>query len=154
MSAGTTYAGAGPAGADPVGASSPTAVMVQSSNPALWDLATKQCLRDASGLLLRIHWVDQAVALALGIRVGSIASLPEMGHKLRQIKRAIPGQALQNQVEDYVNLALRALVDRQDIFVVRIVASVPVQSQIVIAISYMNLRLPSDSGLAKISIGF
>lgn len=153
MPAGTTFAGAGPAGADPVAPPSPTVVLVQSSNPALWDLATRSCPRDENGILKRIHWVDQAVALALGVRIGSIAAQPALGHRLREIKRAIPGEELQNQVNDYVNLALLDLLARGDIFLISVVASVPVQSQIVIAISYVNMRLPSPNGPSRISLG-
>jgi len=143
MSAGTTYAGAAPAGADPVGAYSDPAILVQSSNAALWDVATKTVLvDDTTGLVKRIHWVDQAVALSLGVQIGAIASQPTLGHTLRQIKRS-SGQKLEAEVRDAVRLALKTLLDNGDIVVTDIVTTVPVRSQIVVAVSYINLRIPN-----------
>lgn len=142
MPAGTTYAGAGPAGADPVGALSAPAILIQTSNAALWDVATKSVLVDAtSGLVKRIHWVDQAVALALGIPIGSLSSQPTLGHTLRLIKRG-DGPTLKAEVDDAVRLALKTLLDAGDIVVISVVTTTPIRSQIVVAVSYMNMRLP------------
>lgn len=149
MGAGETWAGYAPAGTDLHPAYSAPAVLVQTSLAALWDLATRSVPRDeATGLVKRIHWVDQAVALALGVQYGSLTSQPDLGHKLRQIKRAA-GPQLVNEVEDAVRLALVDLLDRGDIAVTSLVVTTPKVSQIMVALSYVNLRLPTSTPNAK-----
>lgn len=156
MPAGSYAAGSGFAGADPVAAWSDPPKVIQTSNAALWDLSTRTVSRDeATGLVKRIHWVDQAVALALGVPLGSLPSSPNLGHRLRLIKRAA-GPQLEAQVVDAVNLALADLLERRDISLISIVVNTTTRSQIVVAVSYVNLRLNprSNQNTETISAAF
>jgi phage gp46-like protein len=152
MPAGFFYAGAGFAGADPVAAPSTPAVVLQTSNAALYDLATRSVPRDENGLVKRVHWVDQAVALALGVSLGALPSSPTIGHRLRQIKRAA-GPKLATEAEDAVNEALADLLDRGDIAIITISVTTSVRSQIIVAVTYVNLRT-NPKFAANLSVAF
>lgn len=143
IGAGMFAAGLGPAGLDPVGAYSAPGILSQldGTQVALFDLATKSVPRDATtGLVKRIHWVDQAVALALGITNRTLSSQPSLGNRLRLIQRNDPLR-LEAEVKDAVRVALLALVDRRDIIVTDLQISQPVRSQTVVAVWYLNLRI-------------
>ncbi len=97
-------------------------------------------LFDDDGELLRsIDPTDQAVALALFIRQGTLASVPEMGatfRSIRKIDRYTPAK-----VNEALRLALASLVRAKSIEVVRVqVETQRVNGRIVLAVSYRNLR--------------
>lgn len=138
MGAGTGAAGSAPAGADPF-TSTPPGTVVQ-LDPVRYDPSTRSFPRDPdTGLIETIHWVDAAVVLALTIQNGSHASYTTLGNALRDIVRA-GGPSLQSQVEDRVRIALKALLDRKDIVVTSIQTATPLRGQVVVAVSYINLR--------------
>jgi hypothetical protein len=157
MPAGFYSAGTGFSGADPVAAFSLPPKVLRTTNAALWDLSTKTVLRDeATGLIKRIHWVDQAVALALGVQLGSVPSDPGLGHRLREIKRSSEAK-LKTACIDAVNQALSALIERNDIAVFAIAVNASVRSQIAVAVSYANLHTnPSRNkqNAEKLSVAF
>lgn len=143
VGAGTTFAGAGPAGLDPVGVYSTPGILspTDGSQVALFDLATRSIPRDPTTLLVkRIHWVDQAVALALGITNGKVTAQPSLGNRLRLIRRNDP-KRLEAEVKDAVRVALLALTTRRDILVTNVQISQPVPSQTLVAVWYLNLRI-------------
>lgn len=142
MPAGTYPAGTGFAGADPITYSPLNTAprIVGSNSSVLYDLATKSVPRDANGFVKRTHWVDQAVSLAMGVQKGDLPSSPTIGNRLRRIKRA-SGEKLVSEVEDAVNEALFDLVSRGDITILAIAVNSAVRSQIIVAVSYVNLRL-------------
>jgi hypothetical protein len=141
--AGTTFAGAGPAGLDPVGSYSSPGILspIDGSQVALFDLASRSVPRDLTTFLVkRVHWVDQAVALALGITNGKLSSQPTLGNRLRLIGRNDP-QRLEAEVKDAVRVALLALTSRRDIVVTNIQITQPIRSQMIVAVWYLNLRI-------------
>ena len=139
--AGTFSAGNGsPAGLDPVQPPSAVAIVPKPTQPPLFDISIRQFRRNSDGTLATIHWVDQAVALAMGIPAGGITSAPGIGNTLRKIKRAA-GPRLQSDVKDAILVALGALIARNDITIVELTVLTPVPSQILIALTYVNMRL-------------
>lgn len=148
--AGTSPAGIGPAGADPVGDYSSTAIVDLSGGGVLvsrFDLSTHSIPVDpVTGLIKRVHWVDQAVALALGVTNGKLTSQPSLGNRLRLVQRNNRIR-LQAEVNDAVRVALTALIDRGDIVVTDIQISIPVPSQTIVAVFYLNLRLSPTTKL-------
>lgn len=140
--AGTSYLGAAPAGLDPVAALSASGIgtKVDGTQVALFDLATRSSPHDALGYVKRIHWVDQAVALALGITQGKLTSNKTLGNRLRMIPRGDLRQ-LQAAVEDAVRIALARLLEQRDIVVTSIVTTSPIRSQLIVVVNYVNLRL-------------
>lgn len=146
--AGAFPAGYGPAGLDPVGALSTPGILVQipGTQVALFDLASRSMPRDPAGLVKRIHWVDQAVALALGVTNGKLTATPKLGNRLRFIQRNDPIR-LEAEVKDAVRISLLALIDRRDILVTDVQVSQPVPSQILVRVWYLNLRLLTTPNL-------
>lgn len=138
MGAGQYAAGYYPAGFDP---NTVTArKKVAQTDPVLFDLATHNTLRDADGLLKTIHWVDQAVALALGVDQGSFAAQSKLGNRLRRIKRSA-GPTVAAQCRDAVENALSALLNRRDIAISKLAVDTAVRNRIVVTVAYVNLRL-------------
>jgi hypothetical protein len=148
VGAGTSGAGAGPSGADPVGEYSTPGIIKPPAGEmvAKFDLATHSVPRDVNGLVERIHWVDQAVALALGVTNGKLTSQSSLGNKLRLIKRNSPLR-LDAEVKDAVRVALFNLIDRRDIVVTDVQISQPARSQILVRVWYVNTHLSPASSL-------
>lgn len=121
---------------------------------AHWDLSTRTVLRDeATGLIKLIHWVDQAVALALGVEQGGVTSNPELGHTLRKIKRGAAA-SLDNDAKDAVRQALNDLIKRGDIAVVGFATDTSRRSQLIVKVSYINLRItpPRDTQIVTLAV--
>lgn len=148
------YLGAGsrPAGSIAAGQEVPngfSAVAILPSLDAgmvpLFDISTKQFVRDpVTNLVKMVHWVDQAVALALGVNAGKFSAQTSLGNKIRQIRRNTP-ERLQSGVEDAVNVALASLLDRKDITLMSVRVTTPVVSQILVSVYYVNLRMPTST---------
>ena len=139
---GSVPAGAAPAGYDaPVYTSSLAASLAPQRQAVLYDPATRGAVRDpATGMLRTVHWVDQAVALALTVNAGSLSANTTLGNRLRAIPRSA-GPRVRAEVEDAVREALSALLDRKDIGVTSVGVASPVRGQITVVVSYVNLRL-------------
>ncbi len=149
LGAGTAPAGEGPAGLDPVAEPSTPGILVQpdGTQVAFFDLATRSFPFDpVTGRVKRIHWVDQAVALALGVTNGTLASQSSLGNRLRFIRRN-DRYRIEAEVTDAVRVALLALTGRRDIIVTSIDITQPVRSQIIVAVWYLNLRLSPTTKL-------
>lgn len=138
--AGTAPAGTTFVGADAIQDPSAVGRLLHTELVPLYDLGTRTFPRNpVTGFLKLVHWVDQAVELALGITNGSFTAQSSLGNKLRSIKRA-GGNSLQANVLDAVQIALAVLLTRKDILVVDIAISTPIRGQIVVAPTYINLR--------------
>jgi hypothetical protein len=118
----------------------------------LFDLKTRSVPRDSTGLIKRVHWVDQAVALALGVTNGTLSSQVGLGNALRFIRRN-DFQRIIAEVTDAVRICLLDLISRRDILVTDVQVTTPVRSQIVVAVYYINLRT-SDPGSIPDNIAF
>jgi hypothetical protein len=136
------YAGQGPAGAQSVADYSAPGKTTK-TNAVYWDLQTKAVLRDSEGKVREMHWVDQAVALALGVTQGNHASDPTLGNRLRFIPRNSPDK-LQNAAEDEVRRVLKDLTDRADIVLLSIETNAQVRGRLIVIVKYINRHLTPD----------
>lgn len=139
LGAGTSPAGFGPAGAAPIVIVAPSTAPPQPT-ARLFDLGTRSFPIAANGSLATTHYVDQQVNLALGIEVGSVASVGTFGQTIRRIQR-LSGPRLQSQVNDAVNVALALLLRNGDIRLLGVAIDTSVRGRLVVAVSYLNLRL-------------
>lgn len=138
MSAGSFAAGSTPAGYDSVYAS---VGKVRRLPQALYfDLATADFPIDANGFYKSVHPVDQRVALSLGVLEGTLASVPELGQRLRRITRISPTRA-KRAVEDVIDLALDDLIEAGDIRLERVEVDTSIRGRTLVAVNYVNLRL-------------
>lgn len=137
MGAGSFPAGLGLCGLDPL----PNPVPPRSVTFPValqYDGQSKDFLLDANGEYLSIHPVDQAVALALILGLGTISSAPSAGAAFRQIKRIT--NTTPKQAEDMVRAALRDLVNAKKISIVTInVETRMTQGSTLIDVTYVNL---------------
>lgn len=96
-------------------------------------------LDSATGLYREIHPVDQAVALALLVRQGTLASAPNVGSRFREIRKitaTTPAQAT-----DFARQALATLVAAKSIAVLSIVVETNQSTgAVAIVVTYKNLR--------------
>lgn len=137
MGAGNFPAGFGPCGMDPL----PPPVPPRSVTPPAalrFDGASKDFLLDAEGHYLAIHPVDQAVAIALLVGLGTVTSAPGVGAAFRQIKRITP--STKTQAEDMARSALAKLTRAKKIQILDIEVEVQLpQGAVRVAVSYANL---------------
>lgn len=138
--AGSSSAGSGPAGFDPI-ATSTGPLALAAAQAWFYDPELRDFTIDDAGDALAVHPVDQAVAMASTVALGSLASAPDTGCDFDAIKSA-PRRNQQATVTDKVSLALAAFVDGGDIefFGAPIVQQGP--GRLLWAIEYANLRLP------------
>jgi hypothetical protein len=138
MASGAGYSGGGigPAGFNPAAAPDPSKVgrppRAVNYDPSIRDFTTTNGYYDA------IHPVDQAVALALTIEQGSLKSAPTVGQTYRKIPR-LSGASFVKQVEDRTNLALKRLLDAQQIRIVAVNVEQNTIGQTKIEVVYVNL---------------
>lgn len=137
--AGTTAAGGGPAGHDPVAPLS-TRTDVSPVVAPFFDPRIRDYPTDASGQLASVHPVDLAVALALSVDYGAITSAPTFGNKLRSLPRG-DADTVTNAAHDAVAQALKPLVDRGDVTLVRVSVELPRRGVVQIEVQYRNNRL-------------
>lgn len=138
MGAGSALAGLSPAGADTVAAPSARPVF-SPPGAAIYFLQTKEFRLKTDGTFYTADWVDQAAELALGVGLGQIGSVPDMGNRLRRIARLNPA-TIQREVEDAVTDAWAFLISPGYLSVERIVAQIPGYGQLIVAATYLNLR--------------
>ncbi len=147
MGAGDDPAGDGLAGEDALVSSGPP----RSVTPPValrFDGATADYPLDSEGRYVSIHPVDQRVALALIPRLGTVASVPELGNGLRSIRKIT--RATPNEARSHVDRALASLIRAGDIRLLSVaVETHPRTGAILCAVSYTNLRTspPSKSAL-------
>ncbi len=138
MGAGSYAAGIGQAGGDPV---SDPSVSTTTTPPAAarFDAGKKDFLLNASGFYEAVHPVDQEFALRLSIRRGSISSAPDVGHRIRDLKR-IGGTGFEAKVRDCVTEAVKPMTSRGDVEIVSITLDTSQRGQLVVVVVYRNLR--------------
>lgn len=141
MGVGAFGAGEGPAGFDPVPSAAPF-ITVTLTAPE-YDPATRDNPGDESGALLSVHPVDQSVAMALHIPLGSIKSAPGTGIDYARLKRTSRA-VMQDAVNDVVKNALSALIARGDIALLRSPLMPDAAGRPFFFVDYVNLRLPSN----------
>lgn len=143
--AGATGAGELPMGQEAYTKASAIDSNLKSQYVPYFDIQTKSFIRDETGRLKLVHWVDQAVALALGVFNGAHAADPDLGNKINKIPRSAPNK-IQAEVEDAVRIALQRLVDGKHIGVLRIETDTKtVRGRILVAVHYINRRLYLDA---------
>lgn len=151
MGAGNFPAGAGPAGLDPLPPPSPPRDV---SPPAAlyFDGRTQGFPLDAQGRYVGIHPVDQAVALALIVRLGTLGAVPEQGAAFRDIRKITPSTG--TQATDMARIALAAIVQRGDITILDIqVETRRTMGAVLIAVSYKNLRtIPTKPAVIRLNV--
>ncbi len=138
-----TGAGTSPAGEEPCGEyvlPAATAARIVSAPASLYfDGATASNPLDANGRYLSLHPVDQAVALALIVRQGTISSAPNVGAKFRTIKKIVGNTTA--VADDYARQALATLLAAKSISIRSIeVEAFPKTGGLAIAVNYVNLR--------------
>ncbi len=144
MGAAQYPAGNGPAGEDPLPALTAPR-NVQPPAALLFDGASRAFPLDANGLYRAIHPVDQRVALALLIALGTVGSAPSLGSSLRAIRRIVP--TTPTDARNRIDVALSDLVAARDIEVTKVEVETrraPTGS-LLVAVSYRNLRLSALS---------
>lgn len=93
-----------------------------------------------SGLLAPLDPVDQQAALALLVRFGTLASVPTLGSKFRQIRKV--DRRTPAQVADMVNETLADLLARRAITLRSVkVETSRAAGRVLLAVEYLNLRL-------------
>lgn len=136
MPLGSYPLGVGPLGFDPTAPASPSGLrqpLAPLLHPGTHDAVTLD-----NKLLLGVHPVDQAVALALGVERGTIASAPSQGHSLRELEHL--QNDLEAQVRQRIDQALSVLISRGDIALDSVVTT-RIEGGFVVDVSYRNLRL-------------
>lgn len=105
-----------------------------------------------SGLLTPLDPVDQQVALALLVRFGTLASVPALGAKFRQIKKI--DRTTPAKVNDMVNETLSDLLARRAITLRSVkVETLRANGRILLAVEYVNLRLtPTRPTVVQINL--
>lgn len=150
MPAGLTRAGTSLAGVESLARSAAVGIAAPYL-AVLFDPKTRQF-----NPAISVHPVDQAVAIALGIALGSCTSAPKIGLRKPLLRNATgqagasnpPGGAsLQRRSYDAVTAALSTMLANKDVLLVGVEPqqdpSVP--GRLILAVTYKNLRLTSLS---------
>lgn len=146
MPLGDYPSGVGPLGHDPV--ADPSAAASPQPLAPLIHPGSKDAVALAGGALQGVHPVDQAVSLALGIRRGTLGSLPGQGSGLLDLTHR--GRGFEAQVRFVVEAALATLINRRDIALIETRVETAGETSALV-VTYRNLRLrpdPSDPAAA------
>jgi len=145
MGLGSYPAGSTLGGVDVNAFSAATAVF---SASAKWDPNQRVVVLNSDGTVATVHYVDQQVALALGIELGSIPSAPSVGIRLSNI-RAASAATFDLAVRDSTVGALAALLRVRAITLGDPVTRIDIVSQYDPAgnsrwaVNYQNLLAPA-----------
>lgn len=145
-----------PCGGSPCGHDAlPPPVPPRTTQPPValrYDGATKDFLKDDSGRYLEVHPVDQEVALALCVGLGTLPSVPGAGAAFRKIKRIT--NSTPNLASDMAKAALSDLVRAGKIQIQSIAAETRVPpGATLIAVTYVNLVTKKQGGVTTSSSG-
>lgn len=146
--AGGSPAGVGPAGYDPIGAPS-TQRAVTPQDSVQYDPSVRDFAGTTGGYWASVHWVDQAVALALTIERGKLKSVPTQGVRYREIKRL--GDDTASQVEDMTREALALLLGSPPKITIISIETQITRGILKIAVTYENLLLRKAQTPVKLS---
>lgn len=139
MPAGSWPAGSVIAGGD-VFVRSPAVPPRQAS--AKYNATSKTAVVLSDGSIAVVHYVDQQVALALGVELGTIPSAPTIGIDLSRVRRATKA-TFQRTVEDAVKGALGFLLATKSIRIDSIVTTWSPVGRSSWVVNYTNLVVPS-----------
>lgn len=149
MPLGSFPLGAGPLGHAPVAALSPGGA--RAPQALLLHPGTHDAVPVGEGLLLGVHPVDQAVAFALGVQRGSLASALEHGHALADLEHT--ARDLEAQVRQRVEQALARLLQRGDLRLLEVVTT-RLDGGFSVDVTYQNLRiLPASQRILRLLRG-
>lgn len=143
--AGLTRAGTQLAGAESL-SSSAAIGLAAPFLAVLYDPRTR-----AFNTAISMHPVDQAVAIALGVKLGSCTSAPKVGLAKPSMRnpggQGAGGQSLQRRCYNAVVTALAALLASKDIVLVAVEPQLDPNAtgRLLLAVTYKNLRLASLS---------
>lgn len=136
-------AGIGPAGYDPV--VPPDAPRNVRPPAALrLDGASRDYVLDADGFYAESHPVDQKVGLALLVSRGAIAAVPDLGNRLRTIRR-VSAAVAETLARQHIREALADLISGKSIEIESIVIDTAVAGRLLFSVAYRNLELDRDS---------
>jgi hypothetical protein len=136
-------AGIGPAGYDPVvPADAPRNVRPPAA--LRLDGATRDYVLGEDGFYEESHPVDQKVALAILVSRGAIAAVPDLGNRLRTIRR-VSRTVAETLVRQHIREALAELIRGKSIEIESIVIDTAVAGRLLFSIAYRNLDLDRDS---------
>jgi hypothetical protein len=140
---GSFPAGSGPAGFDPVIISPPKAAVAQGA--IRYEGRTRGWVQADDGQYVKLHPVEQAVALAMCTRKGSLKSAPKVGNTLFEIEYVGGNPDLAADVEDRVLNAfpLSTLIASGDIEVIKIV--IDETNGLIVTLYFKNLRAQDPS---------
>ncbi|HEY3254603.1 MAG TPA: hypothetical protein VGJ91_11665 [Polyangiaceae bacterium] len=135
-------AGSGPAGASPV-VSSPRRAPV-AKGALRYEGKTRGWVQDGSGQYVKLHPVEQAVALSMCTRKGSLKSAPNVGNTLFEVEY-LDTPDIVADIEDRVRNAfpLSQLVAAGDVEIVKI--DHDVSNGLLVTLYFKNLRATDPS---------
>lgn len=138
MGFGSSPFGIGLFGADVVTASSTRLTVPPQA--AMYDLKTKAFpLDEDDGTIVSVHPIDQIVALRVSMPLGTIKSLPTLGHEFAKLSRLAPDK-VQPAAERLVTAMYADLVKRGDITILGVRTATPVRGNNQVGIDYVNNR--------------
>jgi hypothetical protein len=105
-----------------------------------FDGQSRDYLLDANGFYNSSHPVDQKVALALSVSRGAIAAAPEIGNKLRTIKR-VTATVATTLAKQYIRECLAEFTAAKSIEILDIQIDTSVPGRLLFAVTYLNLEL-------------
>ncbi len=150
MGAGMFPAGSGPSGLDPLAPPSPPRSVTPPA-ALYFDGQTQGFPLDAQGHYVGIHPVDQAVALALIVRLGTLGSVPGLGAGFRNIRKITTSTG--TQATDMARIALASIVQAGDIMILDIQVETRRTGAVLIAVSYKNLRkIPTKPTVIRLNV--
>lgn len=129
------------------------------ASAAKWDPLLRVVVLNSDGTVATVHYVDQQVALALGVELGTIPSAPNVGIRLSNIRTAtVASFALacrDSTVGALVGLLRsRAIVLGDPLTGIDIVAQYDPAGNSRWAVNYQNLLAPSPRGrTANVALG-
>lgn len=149
MGAGAFAAGIGPAGFDPP--------LTPSRFAPVLPIATyydpeARAFPLVAGVLAALHPVDQAVALRLGIALGTVTAMPNLGLDQRRLRRTLPEQ-MQDTVNDEVRLRLSDLIANEDITLLGSPLMPDAEGRPFFFVDYVNRRLPQGTPTTRVPVG-
>lgn len=144
--AGSFPAGSGPAGSDPVLTSDPRAAL--NKGAMRYEGSPRSWVQDESGQYVKLHPIEQAVALSMCTRKGTLKSAPNVGNTLFEIEH-LGAPDLEKDVEDRVRNAfpLSTLVAAGDVEIIRI--DHDETNGLAVALYFKNLRAKNPSKQLK-----
>lgn len=138
-----------PFGSDPLGvAAEPYSPEDKPTTPRapFFDGTTRDFTLDDDGRYVDIHPTDAAVQFALFVEYGKAVSALDTGHTLRSLPSPI-APAVILDITDRVRRALKSLLDRRLIRLVRVEHHAPNRHTLFVAVTYVNVQTAREEVL-------